>query len=95
MLAGVLAWSCAIFSYYTYYGILLSLGKLPHLEHFNIFGDKYEAFWYEYWQMFNRIILNQFFEWIIIAVNGGAIIGAVIFWILRKKVYTRTQSIEM
>jgi len=29
MLAGMLTWSFAIFSYYAYYAILLSLGKLP------------------------------------------------------------------
>lgn len=84
MLAGMLTWSCAILSYYAYYAILLSLGKLIHLEHLNIFGDKYETFWYEYWQMFKGIILGQFLQWILIAVIGGAIIGVVIFWFLRK-----------
>jgi len=95
MLAGVLTWSCAIFSYYAYYAILLSLGKLNHMEQFNIFGDKNDSFWYYYWHMFNGIILNQFFEWITIAVIGGAIIGAVIFWILQKKAYPRTRNIEI
>ena len=85
VLAGMLTWSCAIFSYYFYYASLLSLGKLPHLEHLNIFGDKYPAFWYEYWQMFKGIIIGQFFEWVIIAVLGGATLGAFSFWISRKK----------
>jgi hypothetical protein len=85
MLAGVLAWSAATFSYYVYYAVLLSLGKLIHLEHLNIFGEKYEMFWPEYWMMFNRIILGQFLEWIIIAVVGGAVIGSLAFWLLRKK----------
>jgi len=84
MLAGILTWSCALFSYYVYYAILLSLGKLIHLEHLNIFGDKYETFWSEFWQMFNRIILGQFIEWMIIALIGGAIIGALVFWFIRK-----------
>ena len=84
MLAGMLTWSCAIFSYYTYYAILLSLGKLIHFEHLNIFGEKYETFWYEYWQMFKGIILGQFFEWLIIALICGAIIGALTFRFLRK-----------
>ncbi len=48
MLAGMLTWSCALSSYYAYYGILLSLGKLPHLEHLIIFGNKDEKFWYYY-----------------------------------------------
>jgi len=84
MLAGMLTWSCAIFSYYFYYSALLSFGKLIHLEQFNIFDDKAETFWYYYWQMFKGIILGQFFEWIIIAVIGGAIIGALSFWFIRR-----------
>lgn len=85
MLAGMLTWSCAIFSYYFYYAALLSLGKLVHLEHFNIFGDKDETFWYYYWHMFNGIILGQFLEWIIIAVIGGSIIGALSFLVYSQK----------
>ena len=94
MLAGMLTWSCAIFSYYAYYGILLSLGKLPHLEHLNIFGNKDETFWYYYWQMFKGIILGQFFEWIIIALIGGAIIGALSFWFIHKRPKDLTQEYE-
>ncbi len=79
MLAGILTWSCAVFSYYFYYAALLSLGKLVHFERFNIFGEKDETFWYYYWHMFNGIILSQFIEWIIIAVIGSAIMGALSF----------------
>lgn len=88
MLAGALTWSCAMVSYYAYYAILLSLGKLPNLEHLNIFGEKYESFWLEYWQMFNRVILNQFLEWIVIAIVGGAILGALAFRLFHKKPIT-------
>jgi hypothetical protein len=95
MLTGMLTWSCAIFSYYVYYAILLSLGKLIHLEHLNIFGDKNATFWWEYWHMFNGIILGQFLEWIIIAIIGGAIIGALPFWFLHKRPHTLTQEIEI
>ena len=84
MLAGALTWVCAIFSYYVYYAILLSLGKLINLEHLNIFGEKYETFWPEYWEMFKRVILDQFLEWIFIAIVGGAVIGALAFWLLHK-----------
>ncbi len=85
MLAGSLLWSCAILSYYAYYAILLSTGKLPHLAHLNIFGEKYDTFWPEYWQMFKGIIIGQVFEWIFIAIAGGAIIGALVYWLFRKK----------
>jgi hypothetical protein len=94
ILAGMLTWSCAIFSYYCYYGILLSLGKLMHLEHLNIFGDKNATFWLEYWRMFNRIILGQFLEWIIIALIGGALIGALSFWFIHKRPKDLTQEYE-
>ena len=92
MLAGMLTWSCAIFSYYLYYAILLSLGKLIHLEHLNIFGDKNATFWYYYWQMFKGIILGQFFEWIIIAVIGGASIGALVFWYFHKRAHSSARN---
>jgi hypothetical protein len=90
MLAGMLTWLCAIFSYYGYYAYLLSLGKLIHLEHLNIFGDKTATFWYYYWQMFKGIILGQFLEWIVIAIIGGAIIGVLSFWFLHKRPRTLT-----
>jgi hypothetical protein len=35
--------------------------------------------------MFSRIILGQFLEWIIIAIIGGAIIGALSFWFIYRK----------
>lgn len=83
--AGELTWCCAIFAYYAYYGVLLATGKLEHLEHLNLFGERSETFWFEYWQMFNQIILNQFLEWIIIAIIGGAAIGALAFWVFHVK----------
>lgn len=94
IIAGVLTWSCAIFSYYFYYAALLSLGKLVHFERFNIFGDKDETFEYYYWQMFKGIILGQFFEWIIIAVIGGTLIGVLSFWFFHKRPRTLTKMNE-
>ncbi len=90
--AGMLTWSCAIFSYYAYYAILLSLGKLPHLEHLNVLGEKSESFWAEYWNMFNRIITNQFLEWIVIALIGGGTIGALVFWLIQKKSHSKIEG---
>lgn len=84
--AGILTWCCAIFSYYTYYAILLSLGKLIHLEGLNVFGEKPSGFWNEYIKMFNRIILWQFLAWIPIAIIGGGVIGALAWWIFHKHV---------
>lgn len=92
MLAGALTWSCAIFSYYFYYAVLLSFGKLIHFEHLSILGEKGENFWYEYWQMFKGIILGQFLEWIIIAIIGGAVLGALAFWSVRKRFHAIAKS---
>jgi len=64
------------------------LGKLIHLEHLNIFGDKDATFWYYYWQMFKGIILGQFFEWIFIAIIGGVVLGALSFRLLHKRPHT-------
>lgn len=95
VLAGALTWCCAIFSYYLYYAVLLSLGKLINLEHLNIFGEKHESFWPEYWEMFKRVILDQFFEWIFIAIIGGAVVGALTFRLLHKKPPALAGSYDM
>lgn len=85
MWAGVLTWCCAIFAYYAYYSLLLVMGKLEHLEHLNVFSERSETFWFEFWQIFKQIILIQFLEWIIIAIIGGAFIGALAFWVFHVK----------
>lgn len=85
ILAAILTWCSALFGYYTYYTILLSLGKLPNLAHLNLFGNRYEGFWRDYWVMFRRIILYQFLEWIPIAVVGGGIIAVIFWWLIKKR----------
>jgi hypothetical protein len=94
MLAGALTWSMAMVSYYSYYAILLSLGRLMHLDHLNVIGPKPEEFWPEYWRMFNRIILSQYLEWTAIAVVGGAVTGAAVFWLSRRVSATRASVVE-
>jgi hypothetical protein len=83
--AGILTWSCAILSYYTFYAVLLSLGRLPQLEHLNIFNENFQSVRPEYWRMFNRIILFQFLEWIPIAIIGGGITGAIAWYIVQRR----------
>jgi uncharacterized membrane protein len=65
-----------------------------HLEYLDIFGDKNATFWPEYWRMFNRIILGQFLEWIIIALIGGAIIGALSLWFIHRMPKDFTKEYE-
>lgn len=91
MLAGILTWCCALFSYYTYYAILLSLGKLPNLAHLNVLGARYDSFWRDYGAMFKRVILFQFLEWIPIAVIGGGLTAAFFWWVLKKRTKKTTE----
>lgn len=85
ILIGIITWIFAQLGYYAYYWALLSLGKLPNLGHLNVFGEKFTGFRLEYWRMFRRVILYQFLEWSVIAIVGGAVIGALAWWIFRKK----------
>jgi hypothetical protein len=82
---GIITWIFALVGYYTYYWVLLSLGKLVNLEHLKVFGEKQPGFWTEYWEMFRRIISDQLLEWSLIAIIGGTVIGALAWWIFRKK----------
>ena len=92
ILAGILTWCCALFSYYAYYAILLSLGRLPNLAHLNLFAERYDGFWGEYGRMFIRIIFWQFIEWIPIAVIGSSIIGAFFWWVIKKPKTAQTPN---
>ena len=50
------------------------------------------SYWNNWWVSFQQVILNQFMEWIWVAIVGGAIVGALsaagvrLFWQRRKKV---------
>ena len=92
MLAGVVTWSGAIFSYYVYYAILLSLGVLPQMEYLNVFGDRYPGFWNDWMAVFQKVILNQLIEWILIAWIGGAIVGACVYALSRRNPLRRVQE---
>ncbi len=99
VLAGVITWCSAIVSYYAYYTVLLSLGVLPHLEGMIVFGDRYPGFWEDWAAVFQKIILAQFFEWIVIAIVGGGLLGAVISlayraWINRKPSFSPDTDIS-
>ena len=77
--AGMLTWSAAIFSYYGYYALLLSLGKLHGWPYLNIFGPKFDGFWLEYWRRLRYLILEQILQWLPVALVGGALLG-ILAW---------------
>ena len=74
-LAAILIWSTAIFSYYTYYAILLMFFGLPNLEFMLFSNHQTVSYWADWWPPFKRVILDQFVEWIGIAVIGGGDCG--------------------
>jgi len=92
VLAGVITWSSAIASYYAFYTVLLSLGVLPHLAGLNVFGDRYPGFWEDWMAVFRKIILAQFFEWIVIAIVGGGLIGAVVSFVYRTWINRKSST---
>jgi hypothetical protein len=76
-LSAITVWSFAILSYYGYYTILLLFWGLPNLD-FMLFSNRNSPTYWQDWQpIFQRLILNQFFEWIVVALIGGAVVGAL------------------
>jgi len=75
--AGITVWSSAIFGYYTYYTALLAFWGLPHMDYLLVLGKRSPTFWQDWARVFQKVILSQFLEWIIIAVIGGGIVGLI------------------
>jgi uncharacterized protein YqgC (DUF456 family) len=75
--AAVLIWVAALFSYYAFYAVLYMFVGLPNLE-FALFANRdAPTYWADWWPPFKRIIVDQFIEWVGVAVVGGTIIGAL------------------
>ena len=70
-------WSAAIFSYYTYYTFLLMFAGLPGMEFMLFANCDLPSYRNDWWVSFQQVILNQFIEWIGVAIVGGAIVGAL------------------
>lgn len=78
-IAGMLTWGSAVISYYAYYGLRLSLGKVPGWEHLDVFAGKETQFWTVFWQAFKPLILFQILEWGWVALFGGFLVGWVVW----------------
>jgi hypothetical protein len=74
-LSAVLVWSAAIFSYYAFYTGLLMFSGLPGMEFMLFANHALPTYWSDWWVSFQQVILNQFVEWIGVAVVGGATTG--------------------
>jgi hypothetical protein len=84
-LAAVLIWSAAIFSYYTFYALLLMFVGLPNLEFMLYSNHQAATYWTDWWPPFKRIIVDQFVEWIGIAVIGGGIVGTLSAYFYQRR----------
>jgi len=75
--AAVVVWSMALLSYYAYYAFLLMFVGLPNFD-FMLFKNRLSAtYWADWWPSFKRVIVNQFFEWFMVGLAGGTIIGVI------------------
>lgn len=95
-MAAVLTWCAAIFAYYAYYTLLLTFVGLPNMD-FLLFGNRQSpTYWSDWMKVFNRVILAQFAEWVVVAVVGGAIVGAgcagLYGWWTRRRALVRTHA---
>ena len=83
-IAGASTWSSAVFSYYLFYTILLAFKGLPHMDHLLISNRAVPTFWKQWSIAFQRIILAQILEWILIAIMGRCILGFLPGFVYRK-----------
>jgi hypothetical protein len=83
--AGMLTWGAAVLSYYGYYGLLLSLGKLPSWTYLNVFGPKFDGFWLDYWRKLRHIIFEGILQWLPVALVGGALLGILAWRIVHRR----------
>ncbi len=74
--AAMVVWCTAILAYYLYYTILIAFWGLPHMESLLVLREHSATFWQDWSATFRSLILGQVAEWIIVAVVGGAIVGA-------------------
>jgi hypothetical protein len=75
-LAGALVWASAIISYYAFYTFQLMFVGLPNVGYMLFSNRQSPTYWEDWRPLFQRVIADQFLQWIGIAVVGGAIAGA-------------------
>lgn len=77
VLSAIIVWSLAVLNYYLYYTVLLLFWGLPSVEFMLLSNRNSPSYWQDFNPLFQRLILDQFFDWIPIALFGGAIVGAL------------------
>ena len=76
-MSAVIVWSAAMLSYYAYYAFMLMFVGLPNMDFMLFANHQSTTYWDDWWPPFKRVILDQFVEWIGVAIIGGAIVGTV------------------
>jgi hypothetical protein len=94
-ISAVIVWSAAMLSYYAYYAFMLMFVGLPNME-FMLFSNRQSAtYWTDWWVPFKRVILDQFVDWIGIAVIAGAIVGMLSAYLFSRVSRRRTQKVSL
>jgi hypothetical protein len=94
-LSAITVWSFAILSYYGFYTILLLFWGLPNLD-FMLFSNRNSTTYWQDWKpVFQRLITNQFLDWILVALIGGAIVGAMTGILHRYLIQRRSKLVKM
>jgi len=90
-ISSVIVWCAAMVSYYSYYAFMLMFVGVPHMD-FMLFSNRQAAtYWNDWWPPFKRVIVDQFLEWIGIAMVGGAIVGTLSAYISSHLVDLKVQ----
>jgi hypothetical protein len=89
-LTAVIVWVSALVSYYGWYTLMLMFAGLPNLDFMLYANRQSPTYWVDFWPPFRRVILNQFGEWLWVAVLGGAVVG-----ILSALLYRRLSNKEL
>lgn len=90
-ISAVIVWGAALVSYYSYYAFMLMFVGVPNMD-FMLFSNRQAAtYWNDWWTPFKRVIVDQFLEWIGIAVIGGAIVGALSAYMFSRLVKLKVQ----
>ncbi len=90
-ISAVIVWAAAMVSYYGFYAILLMFVGLPNLD-FMLFSNRVSTqYWIDWWPMFQKLILGQFLEWIVIAVICGSIVGTLSAYVYNRLSKRRLQ----
>lgn len=90
-LATALLWSCAIVTYYLYYGFLMAFDGEPPLSLFQALRTPAPNAWQTWWVITQTLTLRDIREWSLVALVGGALVGGSI-GVVVKYIYWQSKA---